>query len=150
MSFYFPFKMRGAPLMVEETPVDKSFIFSRTKLRCCTAVDLTNGFQQTTFADEVGCAVSGGRPLISYIHCIAAVWKHSDEVSVEDQDLSLLSYSRQKLSATMYIIRRSFIVPHSGGACKCHITGTAFGWRGKHTHTHYYASSAGRYFHFMI
>lgn len=65
--------MRGAPLIVEDTPVHNSFMFSRTKLRCCTVVALTYGFLQSTFADEVGGMISGDRPLISYIHCIAAV-----------------------------------------------------------------------------
>lgn len=65
--------MRGAPLIGEDTLVDKIFIFSRTKLRCRTVADLMYVFLQITFAEEVGGIVFGSRPLISYIHWIAAV-----------------------------------------------------------------------------
>lgn len=79
-SIYLFFNIKGAPLMVEDTPVLMSLAFSQIKLRRRTGllwslllVVLILAF---TF---IGGMVTGGNPLISYSQYMSGVWKQREE-----------------------------------------------------------------------
>lgn len=80
-SIYLFFNIKGAPLMVEDTPVLMSLAFSQIKLRRRTGLlwSLLSVVLILAFT-FIGGMVTGGNPLISYSQYMSGVWKQRGEI----------------------------------------------------------------------